>query len=369
MRVRRGGRPSVWFAPHTDQSVPDLTNTDPHPNDRSRSPAGDSARRVVTIGTFDGVHRGHRALATQCREIAGRIGPDALVAALVFDPNPAEVLRPDRVPARLTTFEQKSRLLRAAGADEVHRIEPTRDVLAQPAEAFVREIAEKYSVAAVVEGPDFRFGRGRGGDVALLQTLGDSLGFVVKIVEPVTVTLNDHSEVPARSTMVRWLLSHGRVGDAALVLGAPYTMTGTVERGDQRGRTIGFPTANLASPCMAPADGVYAGRARLEDGRVFPAAISVGTKPTFGPCDRAVEAVLLNDSPQASGAPRWAAPLSGVPEYGWRIELEFHRWLRDQVRFDSLESLLDQMNRDCAASIEYSGGPIAVRTAAPRVLA
>jgi riboflavin kinase/FMN adenylyltransferase len=158
--------------------------------------------------------------------------------------------------------------------------------------------------------------------------------------------------------MVRWLLNNGRVSDAARVLGRPHTLRGMVVRGDRRGRTIGYPTANIESPCLAPADGVYAGRARLGDGRVFTAAISVGTKPTFGEGMRAVEAVLMGESadPAADGlvgrgAPPWA-PLPGLPEYGWMIDLEFVAWIREQVRFDGVERLLDQMARDCARIAE-----------------
>jgi riboflavin kinase/FMN adenylyltransferase len=138
------------------------------------------------------------------------------------------------------------------------------------------------------------------------------------------------------------------------VLGRAHTLRGMVVRGDRRGRTIGYPTANINSPCLAPADGVYAGRARLADGRVFTAAISVGTKPTFGDGGRAVEAVLLRDSadPAADGlvgkgAPPWT-PLAGLPEYGWMIDLEFVAWVREQVKFEGVDRLLDQMARDCA---------------------
>lgn len=314
----------------------------------------DGRRRVLTIGTFDGVHRGHQALVGRARERAASIGPDVLVAALVFDPNPIEILRPREAPARLTTFEQKRRNLLACGADEVHRLEPNSTLLRETPEEFITIVRREHGMVGVVEGPDFRFGKARAGDVRTLDELGRRLGFFVDVVEPVTVALNDHTIVPARSTLVRWLLEHGRVSDAARVLGRPHTLAGTVVSGDRRGRTIGYPTANIDSPCVAPADGVYAGRARLSDGRVFTAAISVGRKPTFGDGGRAVEAVLLGDSPDpaaagevGAGAPAWA-PLPGLPEYGWTLELEFIAWIREQIRYNGVEPLLEQMARDCA---------------------
>lgn len=327
-----------------------------NPTPPAVAPIGD--RTVVTIGTYDGVHRGHQALVQRARERARSIGPGVRVLALVFDPNPVEVLRPRESPPRLTTFEQKSEWLRAAGADDVHRLEPTSTLLHETPEEFVTIVQRAHGMAGVVEGPDFRFGKGRAGDVRTLASLGSRMGFAVDVVEPVSVVLNDHTVAPARSTMVRWLLHNGRVSDAARVLGRAHTLRGVVVPGDRRGRTIGYPTANIDSPCLAPADGVYAGRARLADGRVFTAAISVGTKPTFGEHGRAVEAVLLGDSldPAADnlvgrGAAAWA-PLPGLPEYGWTIDLEFTAWIRDQVRFDGLDGLLDQMARDCARIAE-----------------
>lgn len=274
--------------------------------------------------------------------------------ALAFDPNPLEMLAPGKAPARLTTFALRERLLREAGADEVVRLEPTKELLAMPAAAFVERLVREYRPVAIVEGADFRFGTKRAGDVAMLRELGDKFAFSVEVVEQVEVALTDHTVAPARSTMLRWLIEHGRVGDAACLLGRPYAMTGTVVRGDRRGRTIGFPTANLDSPCLAPADGVYAGRAKLPDGRLLAAAISVGTKPTFGAHARAVEAYLLNDDAGPSGRDGDWATIDGLPEYAWELELEFLAFVRDQARFETLDGLLAQMTRDCARCIEIS---------------
>jgi len=308
------------------------------------APAPDGGA-VLTIGAFDGVHVGHQALIHTARAVARERGAGRVVA-LVFDPSPAVLLAPMNVPSRLTSFERRRELLLAAGADEVVRLQPTPELLGLEAETFIRRCVEQYRPVAFVEGPDFHFGRKRGGDVETLGRLGAAMGFSVRVVEPVEVALTNHQLVPARSTVVRELLGLGRVRDAAAVLGRFYEVEGTVVRGDQRGRTIGYPTANVASECLAPGDGVYAGRATLPDGRVLGAAISVGTKPTFGVNQRAVEAFLLRpDLGDGSGAAAWS-PIEGLSEYGWPIRLEFIGWVREQVKFGGLPALLAQMGRD-----------------------
>lgn len=313
---------------------PIIANDSPTPSTSGR------ADSVLTIGTFDGVHLGHQSLIHTARAIARERG-GARVVALAFDPNPAVVLAPASAPARLTTFERRRELLLAAGADEVVRLEPTPELLGLEAEAFIRRCVDQYRPIAFVEGPDFHFGRKRGGDVQTLRRLGESMGFAVRVVEPVEVALTNDQVVPARSTVVRELLGFGRVRDAAAVLGRFYEIDGTVVRGDRRGRTIGYPTANILSECLAPGDGVYAGRAMLPDGRVLGAAVSVGTKPTFGEHGRAVEAFLLR--PDAGN--EWS-PIAGLEEYGWPIRLELVGWVREQVKFGGLPPLLEQMGRD-----------------------
>jgi riboflavin kinase / FMN adenylyltransferase len=304
-------------------------------------------RSVVTIGNFDGVHVGHAALLRAARGHAS--GGGALrVVAMYFDPHPAAVLRPGSEPARLTTSDDRARILRDCGADEVVRLEPSTEFLSQTPEEFVAWLTREFAPGAVVEGPDFRFGRRRAGDVELLRRLGRESGFEVAVVAPVEVSLEDGTMVAASSSIVRWMLEYGRIGDAARVLGREYTVPGLVERGDRRGREIGYPTANVRTPCLAPADGVYAGRAALEDGREFAAAISVGTKPTFGEHGRALEAYLLDAG--EGGA------IAGLPEYGWPIRLSFSHWLRDQVRFESVGALLEQMGRDCQRVREFASG-------------
>ncbi|MBL0921340.1 MAG: bifunctional riboflavin kinase/FMN adenylyltransferase [Phycisphaerales bacterium] len=301
-------------------------------------------RTALTIGNFDGVHIGHRALLSRARAIAGAGGR---VAALVFFPHPLSALDPSRAPALLTTLEERTALLRGAGADEVVHLPPTPETLEQSPEAFVRAVCGRYAPAAIVEGADFRFGKGRSGDMALLAELGRELGFEAVAVPEQAFTLHDLSAAPASSTLVRWLLDHGRVRDASAALGRPYAMVGTVVRGDQRGRLLNMRTANLDSPVLAPGDGVYAGVAQLPDGSRWPAAVSVGTNPTFNGRTRRAEAHVIG----------WTGPPDPADEYGWPIRVEFHAWLRGQIRFDGVEPLVRQMQDDLRRALEVLSLP------------
>jgi riboflavin kinase / FMN adenylyltransferase len=309
-----------------------------------RYPPMPGSRSVLTIGSFDGVHVAHAALVARARELAAG---GARVVVMALDPHPATVLRPQSAPGRLTTFGQRAELLKRAGADEVVRLEPTPELLSLTPAEFVAGVVRDYAPVAFVEGPDFRFGKGRAGNVGTLAELGATYDFRVVLQEPVELALSDNTVVRASSTIARWLIQHGRVRDAALVLGREYELRGEVVRGDRRGRTIGYPTANLATECLPPADGVYSGSARLPDGREFLAAVSVGTKPTFGEHGRAVEAYLLD-------APHEGAAIKGLPEYGWQLALTFSHWLRDQARYHTIEPLLEQMDRDCARARELA---------------
>lgn len=307
-------------------------------------------RTAVTIGTFDGVHRGHAAILAEARRLAG---PEGRVVALAFDPHPISVLRPQITPPRLTPFESRAQRLRDAGADDVRRLEPDGALLALTPEQFMRFVTQSFAPDVVVEGADFHFGRGRAGDVRALADLGRTLGFTLAVVPAVDVELSDQTLHRASSTLARWLLDRGRVRDAAAVLGRPYELTGDVRRGDRRGRTIGFPTINLRPETMLPAEGVYAGLAHLPNGQTLPAAINIGERPTVGGVEHRVEAHLLGlpTSARASSAldaaPAWA-PVPGLPEYGWTARIELCARLRDTVRFGSLAELAAQLSRDCA---------------------
>lgn len=294
---------------------------------------------ALTIGNFDGVHLGHQALVTHARR---RVGPGGRVIAIVFDPHPMSVLRPEAAPESLTTISQREARLVAAGANSVERLEPTRALLGLTPEAFMRAKVERYAPSFVVEGEDFHFGKGRAGSVATLHELGAKMNFVCEVVPPVEVALADHQIVRASSTMLRWLMSHGRVGDVARLLGRPMEVAGVVVPGDRRGREIGVPTANLDTPQMLPADGIYAAIAVLPDGREVPAAVNVGTRPTFAGVGRRLEVHVIDGR---SGA--WL-PLPGLPEYGWPLRVRLLSWVREDLRFDSVGSLCDQMARDIA---------------------
>lgn len=286
---------------------------------------------VISIGNFDGVHLGHQALVDRARVLAGA----SRVAVVSFEPHPATILRPDVAPARLTDFDRRRELLLAAGADEVRELQPSPELLGLDAEAFIDRLCSELDFEAIVEGRDFRFARGRSAGVQELAAIGERRGFQVELVDDVMVSLEDRSEVPVRSGLVRWLLEHGRVVDAARALGRPYRLSSTVVQGDKRGRTLGFPTANLArGEQLLPADGVYAGLAHLPDGTRRVAAVSIGSKPTFGVNERIAEAHLIDHD----------APLD---EYGWKLEVDLVRWIRDQLRFDDVERLIERMGRDC----------------------
>ena len=284
---------------------------------------------VLTIGNFDGVHLGHAALLEAARRQATK---DGRVVAMTFDPPPAEVLGAV-VNEALTTLDRRCELLELAGADEVHIEQIDAAWLEQDPETFVDGLVAVWSPSVVVEGPDFRFGRQRAGDVDLLRRLGESRGFSVEIVEAVEATMSNLHRMPVRSSSIRWLLRRGRVRDAALLLGRPWRIEGRVVSGDRRGRTLDCPTANLDhGGLLLPMDGVYAGVARCPDG-TFPAAVSISDKPTFERTPRLLEAHLIG----------WNGT---VDDYGWYLEVDLVHWMRDQVRFDTAASLQGQLRRD-----------------------
>jgi len=304
--------------------------TDPSPTNQGPS--------VVSVGTFDGVHLGHQDLIRRARERAE--GDGARVVVLSFSPHPKSLLPGQHAPVEVLPFDRRAELLKQAGADEVIQLVPSPDLLGLSPEEFIREHVLPLSPVAMIEGPDFRFGKKRAGDEHVLRALGEGLGFEVQIAEPVRATLKDGASVVASSTAIRYLLEHGRVEDAGTLLGRDHELAGTVVRGDRRGRTIGFPTANLEPVGASPGDGVYACRAELPDGSERIAAVNIETRPTFDGLRRMIEAHLLDTESDTDGSIR------GMDEYGWPIRLTFITRVRDQVRFSSGEALIAQLQRD-----------------------
>ncbi len=281
---------------------------------------------AVTIGNFDGVHRGHQALVRETVAHARAAGGAAV--ALTFDPHPARVLAPDRVPPALSTPAQKAELLEALGVDTLVVLPFTRAVAGLSPDAFARDVlAVALGARHVVVGETFRFGHRQAGDAAILARLGGALGFTVQAVAPV---LDDGR--PVSSSRVRDALAAGDVAHAAALLGRAYFLDGTVVEGDRRGRTIGVPTANLETDgALLPARGVYAGPCRLPDGRAALAVVNVGQRPTFGGRTVTVEAHLVD----------FAGDL-----YGAHLRQSFAVRLRDEQRFPGVEALVAQIRRD-----------------------
>jgi len=275
---------------------------------------------VLTIGNFDGLHRGHQRLLEICRERAS----ERRVVVVTFEPHPLTVLRPAAVPPRLTTPEMKQELIEAQGVDAYIVLPPEPSVLNLTAEDFWAMIRDQVRPAFIIEGPGFTFGKGRLGNGKKLAEWSAGSAVRFEQIEPVKVALLDLSLVAANSSLIRWLLSNGRVRDAAICLGQPYTLRGKVIKGYGRGRTIGVPTANLESEgqCI-PADGVYAGRCRV-DGRAFTAAVSIGDMPTFNDGKRQIEAHLLDFEGDL---------------YGRSVDLELVDWLREQRKFSGIQAL------------------------------
>lgn len=248
----------------------------------------------------------------------------------------------------ISTTGQRSRWLRELGADEVIILDPAASVagtqvdklIEMTAQQFVGWLIRVHNARGFVEGTDFRFGKGRQGTFETMRLAASEIGGAAESIEPVETALTDGSIVPARSGTVRSLLVAGRVADAAKVLGRPFEILGRVVQGDRRGRLIGFPTANIDPASDLPADGVYAGFADLPSGAVVPAAISVGTNPTFTTRGgRTLETHLLG-----VGGP---GMLLAETEYGWPIRIRFLEWLRPQSKFDSLQALVAAISNDC----------------------
>ncbi len=315
------------------------------------------ARPILSIGNFDGVHLGHQAILAQARRVRdearreGSVSTDTSsstarsshveLVVVTFEPHPMSVLRPRLAPPRLMSLTQKRRALASQGVDRLIELAPTADVLGLEAEAFYSILRDRARVGHLVEGRDFNFGRDRRGTLERLADWCRRDGIGLTRLAGESVALPDGSIVDVSSSVIRWLVAHGRVRDAGKLLGRPYTLQGIVNQGDQRGRTIGFPTANLdTGEQLLPDVGVYAGSCVIDSPvtlaqnptpQTFPAAISVGQKPTFGGTQTTVEAHLLD----------FSADL-----YGQSVELRFTDFLRDQAPFPNVDALVKQLHRD-----------------------
>lgn len=298
----------------------------------------DLGRTVVTIGNFDGVHRGHRYVISRARDLAVERG-GLPVVAVTFDPHPMTVIRPDKAPQALTSVGRRVRLLGEAGADAVLVLHFTPEMADLPAEDFATQIVfEGLNAAAVVVGENFRFGHRAAGDVDLLTKLAPTYDATVE-----GLSLDGGEDRAWSSTYIRERLLAGDVESAAEALTRRFAITGEVVEGHRRGRDLlGFPTANVPvhdSRTLVPADGVYAGwlrRLDTADAPLWPAAISVGTNPTFEGVARTVEAYVLDRD--------------DLELYGVEVEVEFAAHLRGMERFDTHEELKIQMQADVERS-------------------
>lgn len=288
---------------------------------------------VLSIGNFDGVHRGHQQLIAQAGLFAANTG--GAVVVLTFDPHPLSILAPDRAPKRLSRIPDRLKLLERAGADVAVVVQTDRELLAVEPEDFVeRIVVERFRPTHIVEGPSFTFGKARRGTPELLKQLGPRFGFSAHILAPVEVQIDAGESIMVSSSVVRKLLEEGKTKRASLCLGRDYELSGTVIEGAKRGRSIGFPTANIDVPdLLIPADGVYAARATTQAGE-FAAAVSIGSNPTFEGQRRIVEAHLLEFDGDL---------------YGQSVTISFGRRVRGQVKFDRAEQLAAQIAEDVAA--------------------
>ena len=283
---------------------------------------------ALTVGVFDGVHRGHTHLISQ---LVGEAASKGLMAGVVtFREHPAAVLSPSFQARYLTSFENRLDLLGQTKIDFAVPITFDRALSKLTAEEFVSLLQDRLQMVSLVVGPDFAMGRNREGTIERLSELGDQMGFTLTVVDG----LQDTKGETVRSTTVRTALGEGEVERVAELLGRRFTLAGAVVSGEGRGGKLGFPTANIAPPqgMAVPGDGIYAAFAHLDDLTMM-TSVSIGTRPTFGDHDRAIEAFILNFEDNL---------------YGMTLRLEFVRRLRDQVKFDTVEALLEQVDRDVA---------------------
>lgn len=281
---------------------------------------------VVAVGNFDGVHLGHALLVRRLKALAEQVDGPTLI--FTFDPHPVALLRPDAAPVPLASTERNAELLLEMGVDGVLAYPTDRDLLdIEPRLFFDLILLEKLKARGIVEGSNFRFGRNRAGNVALMENWAEELLMPIEIVEPLQIDGQTIS-----STVIRKLIREGEVAEAAELLDRPHRINGFVVKDEQRGTQLGFPTANLTGvDTILPAEGIYAAWADTDDGRRFPAAVSIGPNPTFGQDREKVEAHLLDFFEDI---------------YGRILQLDFIDRIRPMKRFDSVEDLVAQLHDD-----------------------
>jgi riboflavin kinase / FMN adenylyltransferase len=293
-----------------------------------RQPLPETLRgAILALGNFDGFHQGHQAVVGAAIEWARREGRPAIVAT--FDPHPVRYFHPDADPFRLTTLDQRQELFAAAGADAMLVFHFDAEIAGMIAERWVREMIHGHlGIAGVTTGEDFVFGKDRSGNAQALRHFGEPLGISTHAVAGVS-----DEEGPISSSRIRAALKDGDCETATRLLTRPFAIRGLVQHGDKLGRTIGYPTANLPlDTYLRPHYGIYAVTGRLPDGRLVQGAANLGVRPTFDPPKELLEPYFFDFSGDL---------------YGREIEVAFHHFLRPEARFDSLDALTAQMERDC----------------------
>jgi riboflavin kinase / FMN adenylyltransferase len=282
---------------------------------------------VVALGNFDGFHLGHQAVAGEAIKQARAAGKPAIIAT--FDPHPVRFFAPHVPWFRLTTLTQRQRLFEAAGADAMLVFDFDAELAGTTAEDFVvRLLVERLGITGVITGEDFTFGKGRGGNIAVLRDLGAAHGLTATAMGPV---VDDGGVIS--SSRIRDALKAGDCDTATRLLTRPFAVEGIVQHGDKNGRLLGFPTANIdMGHYLRPRYGIYAVKGHLPDGRVLNGAANLGIRPSFDPPKELLEPYFFDFNEDL---------------YGQQIEVEFHAFIRPEAKFDSMEALMAQMQADC----------------------
>jgi len=285
---------------------------------------------IVALGNFDGFHLGHQAVVG--RAVARAFHERRPMVVATFDPHPVRFFKPDLPPFRLTTLDQRERLFAHAGADAMLVFEFGRALASMDAEEFIAEVmAKRVGAAGVVTGDDFTFGKGRTGDAELLKSLGEKHGVIAETVPQVLI-----DGVRVSSGRIREALIAGDSGTATKLLSRDYAIEGVVQNGDARGRELGYPTANLVlGDYQRPKYGIYAVRATLDDGSEHPGVANLGVRPTFDPPQELLETHLLDFSGDL---------------YGRQMEVALHAFIRSELKFESIDALVEEMRKDEAAA-------------------